>query len=210
MDLWAFLFYQSLLWHKQEHAVKSNNTFKTNNSVSGFYCDSAAIFMSQGGGTPFSPLWLGALWQSQCVIMLWLPPVHLTFTDIIIEHIRPGAAASKVSAPLLFSYHSLQDENPRGQREHIAGGCNGLNHLCEIHQSSFWQGSLHAANEIFMKWWASLITISPREWRRWVASGASTPAASPTSPNAAHPTAGFCHRTACSLRAQGRSHLAGW
>lgn len=100
-------------------------------------------------------------------------PVHVIFIDSIIQHIRLGAAASKVRAPLLFSYHSYEDENPHGQRDHIAGGCNGLNHFCEIHQSSFCQGALRAANEIFMKWWASLINISPREWQCWVASSAS-------------------------------------
>lgn len=104
------------------------------------------------GNPVLSPLTWSTAAESVCDHGVTPLPVHVTFIDTIIEHIRPGAAASKVRAPLLFSYHSSEDETPHGQREHIAGGCNGLNHLCEIHQSSFCRGALRAANAISMEW----------------------------------------------------------
>lgn len=54
----------------------------------------------------------------------------------------------------------------------MVGGCKGLNHLSEIHQSCFCQGAFCAANEIFMKCWGSLINISLGKWQRWVLSSA--------------------------------------
>lgn len=163
--------------------------------------------MSRGRGAPTFPLCLGALQQSQGVIMAWPPPCahHLHWQCNIIH--QTLSCSSRGSG---LSFIQLQElpEWEALQTEHMAGVCNGLNHLCEIHQSSFCQGALCSANEIFMKCWASLINISLIKWQCWVESSASIQSASPTSPSAVYPAPCLCHRTLCSLWTQGKSHLA--
>lgn len=98
------------------------------------------------------------------------PALPITFTGSTRWYVKLQAAAAEAQVPLSFGY---KDDKTHRQREHMAGGCKGLNHLCEIRQSFFCQGAFCAANEIFMKCRGSLINISLGKWQQWVPSSAS-------------------------------------
>lgn len=126
----SLVFFQGLPWHVQEQGVTTIQQFTwcPCSSRQQFSCvlwkrSSLLSTLTQ------------STWQSQGVIKVWLPP-HVWHLHQQ-RNIRFWGEAGEVQAPLLFSYYGHKDEKPRRQREHMVGACNGLNHSCEIHQSSF-------------------------------------------------------------------------
>lgn len=96
-------------------------------------------FLSQGRGTPFSPLWPGAEsgWDHGVAPSLCTSPSLAVWYNTLHLGLLP--------AGLMPFFKQLRGWGSSWTEGAQAGGCKSFNHLCKIHQSTFCQGALCAA-----------------------------------------------------------------